>query len=275
MAVRNSVEVTNDLRECRYLLSAFPTEGNHVAGTLTGIIQPNLEENDEIPGFGSVMVGLNRHLNVSLTNLLASDSALIEAVGWESTLRNEHREMSEMQGLLLVALRRAVMSQYEDPDLENLGLQPIDVRDSVTVSRRSTTVSERFEAPNLHKMLGKARFKRPTDLESLVKEIREAAKELASLLERIHEAERRTARARLEKNKIQKAHRKVFLRTARVFEDFCRLAGDDDLADKIRRTARSRPSTPEPGEGEDVVDEPADTAEVVVSTEAEVSSQEA
>ena len=109
----------------------------------------------------------------------------------------------------------------------------------------------------------------------MVEEIRESAKELAVLNEGINEAERRTARARLEKNKIQKAHHKTFLRTARVFEDFCRLAGDDDLADKIRRTVRSRTSRQEPGEGEDVVDEPADAADPVVSTEGEASSQEA
>ena len=68
------------------------------------------------------------------------------AIRWESTLRKEHNEKSEEQGFVLVAMQGAVIAHFVEPDLENLALQPIDVRDSVTVSHRSEVVADRFEA---------------------------------------------------------------------------------------------------------------------------------
>lgn len=267
MAVRISEEVSNSTKECRFLHSAFQTEGPRIAGTLTGLTQPNLGETDETPGFGSVIVGLDRNTQASLGKLVASDANLTAAVGWESTLRKEHQVKSKEQGLLLVDLRGTVNGQYVEPDLDNLGLQPVDVREPMTVARRSLLISERFEARNLAKMLGQSRFEDPVDLGPYVTQIKASAKVLLDIGGQIDEAERLTARARLEKNILQAEHDKIFLRSARVFEDFCRLAGDDELADKIRRTVRSRPSGQETGEDESGKDEPGNVTEPIGDVE--------
>lgn len=263
MAVRCSKEVIDRTRECRFVLSAFQTEGDHVAAALTGRNPSNPAVTDEVPGYASVFRDMGGKLGTSIDNLMASDRKLMSAIGWESTLRKEHREKSEEQGFALVGLRGTVIAQYKEPDLENLSLQPIEVRDSVTVSHRSRLVSDRFEAPNLAQMLGEPRFEDPVDLKPHVAQLRRSADDLARLNGRINQAERLTAQARLEKNRLQDEHDKLVLRSARVFEDFCRLAGFDELADKIRRTVRSRPSSQEPGADEPGAEEPGGFAEPI------------
>lgn len=257
MAVRASKELIHRKRECNFVLSAFQTEGDHVAEALTGFNSSTPEVTNEDPGYASVFRNMGGRLETSLDDLVAADRKLMSAVGWESTLRKEHREKSEDQGFVLVGLRGAVIAQYVEPDLENLALQPIDVRDSVTVSHRSRVAADRFEAPNLVQMLGRERFGVAVDFTPYVAQLRSSAEDLTRLQGQINEAERRTARVRLEKNRTQDEHDKLVLRSARVFEDFCRLAGFDELADRIRRTIPSRSSSQEPAVVEPAVVEPA------------------
>ena len=191
-----------------------------------------------------------RNVEASLGRVKEASGKVAAAVGWESTLRKELQEKSEEQALILVALRGTALAQYVEPDMENLGLQAVDVRTAPVMLQRSELVSDRFEAPNLAKMLGQARFENPVDLKPYVEQLRESAKDLAALIARVNEAVRRTDRARQDRLLVRDEHHKVVLRSARVFEDFCRLAGDDALADKVRRTVRASPSRPDPGDGE-------------------------
>jgi hypothetical protein len=95
MTVRSSKEMIVRKRECKYVLSAFRTEGDNVAEALNGLTQPNLVETDEVPNYVPVVRGMGRNLETSISNLDAFDRKLAAAVGWESTLRKEHREKSE------------------------------------------------------------------------------------------------------------------------------------------------------------------------------------
>lgn len=257
MPAKLSKEVTDRMRDCRYVLSAFDTEGARIAEKLSPSTQSNLEATDEEAGYSSVLGDLRHNMSTALDGLVGADGDVSAAAAWESSLRAEHRDKSEQQGFWIVGLRRTVIGQFVAPDLENLGLQAVDVRDSITVARRSQLIGDRFEAPNLGKLLGESRFEEPTDLSPYVGQIQDASEKLLILNAQINEAARRTTRARLEKTKRMKEYDRLYLRSTRIFEDFCRLAGEDDLADRIR-TASTRSASSGQASEDDVPGDAAD-----------------
>lgn len=135
------------------------------------------------------------------------------------------------------------------------------MRDAITVARRSELIDKQFESPNLSRLLGVPRFADPPDVGVYVRQVKEISAEVLDLVGQINEAKRLTARARFEKDERMTEYKKLFLRSTRVFEDFCRLSGADRIAEQVRATvARSRQIEPDP---EDVVEEPPDPGDDV------------
>ncbi len=254
--IQLSKEVTDKMRDCLFVLSTFLMEGMEVAETSLGITQPNLQEGDEPPGFASVIVGLHRTLKAAMDEMVTADHKLYAALAWESSLRKARLEKIDDLALKLIALRRTVIGQYVKPDLDGLGLQPVDARDSITVMRRVELLGERFQEATLDQMLGEPRFTEPPDVRKNVGQMTGVAEEVRGLVEQINEAERRTDKLRLVKQEAMKSYDGLFMRSVRIFEDLCRFAGNPKLADKVRastkrpgRTAQEPPAPSGDGEG--------------------------
>jgi hypothetical protein len=243
MSVIASKEVIDRVRSGRHLLSAFEVEGPRVAASFLEETRPYLEEDDAEPRPDGVLVAVERKLRGSMDHLVDTDRAVAQAEGWESVLRRLFREDKRELAFCLVAFRRLVLSQYVEPDLANLALEPVNVRDGITVPHRGQLVGDRFEAPNVAKMLGKSRFEKPADLAPYVAEIREKSAALFVLSDEVNEAHRASDRARIARSRAKDVFDRVYLRAARIFEDLCRLSGLDDLAARVRRR-EGRPEGP-------------------------------
>jgi hypothetical protein len=235
MTAKASKEVIDRVRSGRHLLSAFEVEGPRVAASFLEDTRPYLEEDDAEPRPDGVLVAVERKLRGSMDHLVDTDRAVGEAEGRESVLRKLFREDKRELAFCLVAFRRLVLSQYVEPDLANLGLEPVNVRDGITVPHRGQLVGDRLEAPNVGKMLGKPRFEQPANLAPYVAEIRKKSAALLLLSDEINEAHRASDRARIARSRAKDVFDRVYLRAARIFEDLCRLSGLDDLAARVRR----------------------------------------
>ena len=163
MSAKHSKEVTDRIRSGDHLLSAFDVEGPRVAASFLDETRDSFQEGDEKPRPGGFLVAAGRKVRSSLDYLVETDFAVVRAEGWESVLRKQFKEDKRELAFCLVAFRRLVLAYYVEPDLANLGLEPVNVRDGMTIQRRGELVDERFEAPNLPKMLGESRFE-PIDL---------------------------------------------------------------------------------------------------------------
>lgn len=240
MSARHSKEVTDRIRSGDQLLSAFDVEGPRVAGRFLDETRPHLEEGDEEPRPAAFLAATGRKVRSSLDHLVDTDFAVVEAEGWESTLRHQFKDDKRELAFLIVAFRRLVLGQYVEPDLANLGLEAVNVRDGLTILRRGELVGERFDASNLAKMLGKSRFHEPIDLGPYVAEIKKKSAALLALSVEIDEAHRASDRARIARSRAKDAFDRAYLRAARIFEDTCRFCGLDDLADRVRRRQSRR-----------------------------------
>lgn len=231
MAAKLSKEVTDSLRACLFVLSAFVTEGAHVAANLLEMTQPHLEDGDEPPGFHGVLIAIARAIKAAIDRLVSADVKLYAALALESSLRAQQVDVSNETAFLIVGLRRTVIGQYVKPDLQTLGLQALDARDAPTVTRRSELIGERFQrtedgspSPAVVEALGEPRFDVPVDVWPYAEQVREAAAKLSGLNDELNKARRQVDRARQEKYDATGKYNKLFLRGTRVFEDMCRLA---------------------------------------------------
>ena len=240
MPARLSKEVTDRVRACLFVLSAFVTRGPEVAAAVQEITRPHLADGDAEPGFAADFVALHRTLKAAMDRMVAADMKLYAALAWEATLRALRVRKVKDLAFCLVGLRRGVVGHYLDPDLAGLGLQPVTARDTTTILRRVDLLDERFgeDEDVVDRMLGPARFDDPLDVRKRVRQMKATADEVRGLVAQISEAKRQIAAARSHKHAMTDAYDQIFLRSARIFEDYCRYAGRDDLADSVRASKR-------------------------------------
>lgn len=253
MPARTSKEVTDLQKACLFLLSALMRQGEWVADKLLGLVGPHLEEGDVEPGFFPVIVALARNLRASLDRLVAADEAVYAAnvrLGW---LRDRRGALFSQLARKVARLRLTLINQFVAPRLDDLGFEDETARSPVPLLRQADRIAEVFRGEGLEELLGEPVFEQPVDLRSQVSELAPTADELRETLDDVDDARRRFDEVQVTKDQTMEEHGSLFLRTARSFEDLCRIAGEDELADRVRpsekrpgQTAQQKP----PAEGE-------------------------
>ncbi len=254
-----SIEVTKIGKSCRFLSSALVRQGPRVDTLLTTETEPHLLDGDGKPAFLDSIVAFDRRLRASMNRLVEEDGKVYDANVRLTEQRKERDGLASSLAKAIVRMRRTALADFEDPNLEGLGLQSPRDRNPDSLLRQFEVIEKAFARDDLEQLLGPAALEEPNPRRALAP-ARRFAGALRQVLVDVDDAQRQLDEAIIEKDRVKAAHGELFVYTARSFEAFCILAGQRELAAKVRPSERRPGRTEQEVEAEESLPTPDDAA---------------
>lgn len=274
MFTKLSKEVIDRLKACLFLTAAFTEQGLEIVTGIRGLIKEraeNLSEEGQSGSEESDILGTFRFLGQQMRQKIDLAIAIEKQIYALNVRLDEFRKVRDSEATVLgqkrAGLRNTILGQYVKPNISALGVQGGVPRDATALAINLELIQDRFQdSEMLDNRLGRPLFKKAhQQVVEQAGELLKPTKELRETLETIAKLERRVAVLLARKHTTLEGYDPWFLRSARMFSDLCRIAGNTELADRVR------PSRNRPGRTEETPDVPDETvAEAVNETPAAV-----
>lgn len=269
---KTSKEVTDRIRSVRSVLFNLKKKGDTLAGKLNDMAGPFFPtgptvEAEALDGSFTTPPDFNPHLEFferlvdgAITDLEARDEALFDVNREIRSLRDERDEKVRRVHNRVGRLRLLVLAEFEDPRIQLLDLAGEVPREPIALLRRAGNVARVLALPNVDEFLGDAAIDQTFEPDARAAELQSEVDALQIIVDGINDQLQERDEILLARNEAMDNYDRVFTRTARVIEDYFRLVGDDEMADRVR-PSESRPGRTEEepnddggsGTGDDVV----------------------
>ncbi len=246
--------VSDRAQSCDEVLGAITTFGGRLTGNLGEEFVSLLEEGQVMP-FATTLELFAKKLAASRDLMVETDRAYRDQRTRETLFRGRRDEQVAAVNSAVVGLRRAFTGFYRDEMLAEVGFARRTPQQPRELLEQATHLAVRLADPDLE--LTGSRF---DDVEL---EVPKLAQKLAAPVDQLKLAsdelareERQTEALKLVKDEALAEHNKRFVWIARTVESFCRLAGLDEVAKRVRPSGRRPGVTEKAEEGDQAVDAP-------------------
>ena len=248
MPAKTSKETSDREKACRFLIAAFFQHGLRIGQKIVALLEPHLEEGDPVPDFYATVVALGRALGNLIRKVVAADNVLFTANAALDAARQSRSDQTSELSRLIIGLRGACNALFVDLPVQQLGFDQRTAQDPVPLLIQADRVVESLREGSTSQ--AQHLFKGDDfDPIKYADQVEQAAGQLRQSLDEVADTDRLAQKVMLEKRRVTEEYDDLFLHGARTFESYCRMVGDDELADRIRPSESRRGRTVVPPGG--------------------------
>lgn len=222
-------------RSARLVTHSARTHANEVAGILTRQLEPHLEPGEQMPDIKLLLTLLARYLDGSMAELNAAEAEHKTETREDAEAREMREEANDSLYGAVSGLRSGAELVFGPPANKDLGFSGSTPRDPTTLLEFARRV-----APRIDKLKGlkPVRGGITLDIGDLKAQLAEGIARLDRALKDVARESRETEALLTRKARLQASHDRAFSATAGALESLFRLAGQDELASRVRPSRR-------------------------------------
>jgi hypothetical protein len=255
MSTRTTKRTLIALERTDFVVAAIRTQKPTVTAALTQDFSASLPEGTPMPDWDALQDAQAFRLESSTREIRRFEQAYRQQL---DRLQGDRRHRQTIVGRLISEyrrLRKSVAGNYPEGALTVLGVQEPPVRRYAAVREQMPEILARLRDPELLSRLPEPLTgHQPLDFESFAAPIETDIQAFDESMETIRKMHKILDEALLVKREALKSNRRIYLQLARIQEGYYRMAGLDELADRIRTEVfllsprRKEPAAPQIGE---------------------------
>lgn len=230
-----SKQVVDRQKSAQAVIAAGETNASLIAAELEKLLTPHLRKTEKIPDVDLLIDLVARYLGTSTDAMIAADEKNLLELAGDDAARNDRDEAAAALYAAVGDLREWVTALFGTAALRALGFSGPTPQEPAALSRFAGEVISALTSPKLPKPKRAGIKWDPADAIAELKAAREALdKHLAGVAPEAREAQGTLAA----KNTSIAEYDERFARTAGFYAGLFRLAGQADLADRVRPSPR-------------------------------------
>ncbi|HZF53798.1 MAG TPA: hypothetical protein VE093_34375 [Polyangiaceae bacterium] len=228
-----SKQVVDRQKSAQAVIAAGETNASLIAAELEKLLTPHLRKTEKIPDVDLLIDLVARYLGTSTDAMIAADEKNLLELAGDDAARNDRDEAAAALYAAVGDLREWVTALFGTAALRALGFSGPTPQEPVALSRFAGEVISALTSPKLPKPKRPGVKWDPADTVAELKAARETL-DLAGVAPEAREAQGTLAA----KNTAIAEYDERFARTAGFYAGLFRLAGQADLADRVRPSPR-------------------------------------